>query len=120
MLRRSTPSAACDVAHAGQGLPCGTGAGCWRCQWPRPPDHRLVLDGVTAYASALWVARTGVVVAHLRLGPSSSATTSTTKRLVPSSVCQDRCANRPTITTRLPLASDSATWTAWSRQTTTG
>jgi hypothetical protein len=53
-----------------------------------------------------------VVVAHLRLGPSSSATTSTTERAVPSSACQDRCASRPTTTTRLPFASDSpASWT---------
>jgi hypothetical protein len=49
-----------------------------------------------------------LAVAHLRLGPSSSATTSITERVVPSSACQDRCASRPTTTTRLPLASDPA------------
>ena len=40
---------------------------------------------------ALLVARTGVAVAQRRLGPSSSATTSTTDRALPSSAVQLRC-----------------------------
>jgi hypothetical protein len=44
-----------------------------------------------------------VVVAHLRLGPSSSAMTSTTDRAVPSSACEDRCANRPRPPPRVAL-----------------
>ena len=61
----------------------------------------------------------GVAVAHRRLGPSSSATTSTTERALPSSAVQLRCWSRPTTTTRLPLASDWAACSAWSRQTIT-
>jgi hypothetical protein len=38
--------------------------------------------------------------------PSSSATTSTTERALPSSAVQLRCWSRPTTTTRLPLARD--------------
>jgi hypothetical protein len=60
-----------------------------------------------------------LAVAHLRLGPSSPATTSTTDRVVPSPACQDHWASRPTTTTRLPLTSDAAACTAWSRHTTT-
>jgi hypothetical protein len=41
------------------------------------PVHRLVLKSVTAYASALLIARTGVAVTHRTLGPNSSATTTT-------------------------------------------
>ena len=40
----------------------------------------------------------------MRLGPSSSATTSTVDRALPSSAVQARCWSRPTTTTRLPLA----------------
>jgi hypothetical protein len=36
-----------------------------------------------------------------------------------SKACQDRCASRPTTTTQLPLASDPAACSAWSRHTTT-
>jgi hypothetical protein len=61
----------------------------------------------------------GVAVAHRRLGPSSSATTSTTDRTLPSSAVQLRCWRRPTTTTRLPLLSDSAACSAWSRHTIT-
>src|SRR5215218_861516 len=61
----------------------------------------------------------GVAVVHRRLGPSSSATTSTTDRALPSSAVQARCWSRPTTTTRLPLLSDSAACLAWSRHTTT-
>jgi ssDNA-binding Zn-finger/Zn-ribbon topoisomerase 1 len=58
------------------------------------------------YRSELRVALVVVAVAHRRLGPSSSATTSTTERALPSSVVQARCWSRPTTTTRLPFDSD--------------
>jgi Phage integrase family len=60
-----------------------------------------------------------VAVAHRRLAPSSSATTSTTERALPSSAVQLRCWSRPTTMTRLPLASDWLACWAWSRQTMT-
>jgi len=66
---------------------------------------------------AVPLARSTVAVAHRRLGPSSSATTST-DRLVPSSACHDRWASRPTTTTRLPF-SDAAACSACTRHTTT-
>jgi hypothetical protein len=40
-------------------------------------------------------------------------------RALPSSAVQVRCWSRPRTTTRLPLASDSAACSAWSRHTTT-
>ena len=61
----------------------------------------------------------GVAVAQRRLGPSSSATTSTTDRVLPSSAVHARCWSRPTTTTRLPLDSDCAACSAWSRHTIT-
>ena len=60
-----------------------------------------------------------VAVAHRSDGPSSSATTSTTERAAPSSAVQVRCWSRPRTTTRLPLASDSAACSAWSRHAMT-
>src|SRR5919106_6810542 len=77
----------------------------------RGPPHR----------SSYWLRVVLVVVAvtHRRLGPSSSATTSTTDRALPSSAVQLRCWSRPTTTTRLPFDSDLAACSAWSRQTTT-
>src|SRR5829696_6926180 len=84
---------------------CGTDAAC------TPSDIFLTL-----YTLALLVARTGVAVAHLRLGPTSSATTSTTDRALPSPAVHVRCWSRPTTTTRLPLLSDCAACSAWSRQ----
>src|SRR5215217_7589395 len=60
-----------------------------------------------------------VAVAQRRLGPSSSATSSTTDRALPSSAVQLRCWSRPTTTTRLPFDSDCAACSAWSRHTTT-
>jgi hypothetical protein len=48
--------------------------------------------------------------------PSSSARTSTTDWALPSSAVQLRCWSRPTTTTRLPLASDSAACLAWLRR----
>lgn len=47
------------------------------------------------YVQGLLVALVVLVVAQSRLGPSWSATTSTTERLFPSSAYQDRCASRP-------------------------
>jgi hypothetical protein len=52
--------------------------------------HRLVLDGGSGLRLGAAVARTGVAVAHRRLGPSSSATTSTVDRALPSSAVQLR------------------------------
>jgi hypothetical protein len=65
------------------------------------------------------VALAVVAVAQRRLGPSSSVTTSTTDRALPSSAVQLRCWSRPTTTTRLPLAKDCAACSAWSRHTMT-
>jgi predicted dinucleotide-utilizing enzyme len=56
---------------------------------------------------------------HRRLGPSSSATTSTTERALPSSAVQLRCWSRPTTTTRLPFESDCGACLVWSRHTIT-
>src|SRR5829696_7564581 len=78
----------------------------------------LRLDVAQArYSPALVVARVGRAVVQRRLGPSSSATTSTACRALPSLAVQLRCWSRPTTTTRLPLASDSAACLAWSRRT---
>jgi len=60
-----------------------------------------------------------VAVAHRRLGPSSSATTSTMERALLSSAVHARCWSRPTTTTRLPLVNDWLACSAWSRHTTT-
>jgi hypothetical protein len=73
------------------------------------PPRRIVLVVDVApgrYSLALLVARTGVAVAHRRLGPSSSATTSTVDRALPSSAVQVRCWSRPTTTTGLPYSAD--------------
>jgi hypothetical protein len=67
------------------------------------------------YWSWLRVALVVVAVAQRRLGPNSSATTSTTDRALPSSAVHARCWSRPTTTTRLPLFSDSMACSAWSR-----
>jgi hypothetical protein len=55
----------------------------------------------------IWLLAILVVIAvdHRKLGPSSSATTSTTERALPSSAVQLRCRSRPTTTTRRPLLS---------------
>jgi hypothetical protein len=65
------------------------------------------------------VALAVVAVAQRRLGPSSSASTSTVDRALPSSAVQARWWSRPTTTTRLPLLSDWLACSAWSRHTTT-
>jgi hypothetical protein len=58
-------------------------------------------------------------VAQRRLGPISSATTSTTVRFSPWGVSQERCSRRPVTTTRVPLVIDSPMFSAISRQATT-
>ena len=60
-------------------------------------------DHTSRYSPPLLVTLTGVAVAHRRLAPSSSATTSTVDRALPSSAVQLRCCSRPMTTTRLPL-----------------
>jgi hypothetical protein len=60
-----------------------------------------------------------VAVTERRLGPSSSATTSTTERALPSSAVHLRCWSRPTTTTRSPFDKDWLACSAWSRQTIT-
>src|SRR5918995_3942710 len=77
------------------------------------------MRAVLGYRSWLPVALVVVAVAHRRLGPSSSATTSTVDRALPSSAVQLRCWSRPTTTTRLPFESDCAACSAWSRHTMT-
>ena len=57
---------------------------------------RTVASPELGYRSWLRVALVVVAVAHRRLGPSSSATTSTTDRALPSSAVQLRCWSRPT------------------------
>jgi len=91
---------------------------CWTVRTPacfaKVPHHRI---GRVGYRSELRVALVVVAVAHRRLGPSSSATTSTTDRALPSSAVRLRCWSRPT--TRLPFHGDYAASSAWSRHTTT-
>ena len=57
-----------------------------------------------------------LAVAHFRLGPSSSASISTTLRFSPSWFSQERCLRRPETTTRVPRVSVSATFSASARQ----
>ena len=65
----------------------------------RVPYRRIA--GRASYWSWLLVALV-VVVAQRRLGPSSSATTSTMDRALVSSAVQARCSSRPTTTDRSP------------------
>src|SRR5690606_1713783 len=58
-------------------------------------------------------------VAQRRLGPTSSATISTTERRSPSAVSHERCSRRPATTTRAPFSSDSLTFCARSRKQVT-
>jgi hypothetical protein len=55
------------------------------------------------YWSWLRVVLVVVAVAHRRLGPNSSATTSTTDRTLQAFAVQLCCWSRPTTMTRLPL-----------------
>jgi hypothetical protein len=64
----------------------------------RVPPRRI---GRAGYRSVLRVVLVVVAVAHRRLGPSSSAMTSTVERALPSSAVHARCWSRPTTTTRL-------------------
>jgi hypothetical protein len=58
-------------------------------------------------------------VAQRRLGPTSSAMTSTLDRFWPSSVSQERCSRRPVMIARLPFWRVSETfWPSWAQQTT--
>src|SRR6266540_1638826 len=61
----------------------------------------------------------GLAVARFRLGATSLASISTTHRLSPSWVSQQRVPSRPIITARWPLPSDSVTLAASSRQALT-
>src|SRR5215218_2790050 len=100
------------------GVPSRAGSAPARRGDPRLRGHLgfLLLDVVadvlhldvaqTRYSPALVVARVGRAVVHRRLGPSSSAMTSTVDRALPSSAVQLRCWSRPTTTTRLPLVND--------------
>src|SRR5215218_10133125 len=65
-----------------------------------PPASRIA--GRAGYWSWLLVALAVVAVAHRRLGPSLSTTTSTVDRALPSSAVQARCWSRPTTTDRHP------------------
>src|SRR5215218_1207315 len=78
--------------------------------WPRSAPRS---------ATRLRVVFSGVAIAHFRLGATSLASISVTVRLSPSLVSQERVLSRPTTTARLPLRRDSATFSAWSRQTLT-
>src|SRR5215218_2927416 len=113
------------------GVPSRAGSAPARRGDPQPRGHLgfFLLDVVadvlhldvaqTRYSPALVVARVGRAVVHRRLGPSSSATTSTACRALPSSVVQLRCWSRPMTTTRLPFERDCAACSAWSRHTIT-
>jgi len=57
-----------------------------------------------------------LAVAHLRLGPRSSASISTTVRFSPSWFSHERCLRRPVTTTRVPRVSVSAAFSARLRQ----
>jgi hypothetical protein len=67
---------------------------------PNAPVWAAMISTRPGYRSWFLVALV-VAVAQRRLGPSSSATTSTTWRALPSSAVQLRCWSQPT-TTRLP------------------
>jgi hypothetical protein len=68
------------------------------------PARRSPGRGRAGYCSPLPVVLVAAAVAQRRLGPSSSATTSTVDRALPSSAVQVRCWSRPTTTTRLPCS----------------
>ncbi len=79
----------------------------------RPPaSARFESDQVSP---PRWVLVT-LAVAHRIDGPISSMRSSTTDRLSPSWVSQVRCSSEPVTMTRIPLVSDSATFSAMSRQ----
>jgi hypothetical protein len=60
-----------------------------------------------------------LAVAHFRLGPTSSASISTTDRFSPSGVSHEFVRSLPTTTTRMPEVSDSATFSARERHAVT-
>jgi hypothetical protein len=53
-----------------------------------------------------------LAVAYRRDGPTSSTSSSITVRFSPSFVSKERCRYRPDTMTRIPLVSDSATFSA--------
>src|SRR5829696_1814010 len=67
------------------------------------PPRRIA--GRAGYWLWLLVALVVVAVAHRRLGPSSSATTSTVERALSSSAVQVRCWSPPTTTSLPPVSS---------------
>ena len=81
----------------------GTLACCSSTRVPLPHYARPA-----GYCSGLRVALVVVAVAHRRLGPSSSATTSTADRALPSPAVRVRCWCRPMTTARLPFESASS------------
>ncbi len=60
--------------------------------------------------------RETLAVALRSAGPTSSTSTSSTVRRSPSLVSQERCFSLPTTMTRMPLVSDSETFSAYCRQ----
>src|SRR6266508_3037947 len=91
----------------GTGHPGGRGRG--PRLWWRPQNGGSSLNWSPCDAPDLdLLARSTLAVAHLRLGPTSSASISVTDRLSPSGVSQLRALSWPTTITRAPLPSDSA------------
>ena len=78
---------------------------------PQSPEELELLEEREVFCT--------VAVAHFRLGPTSSASISTTVRFSPSWFSQERCLRRPVTTTRVPRVSDSAAFSASPRQTFT-
>jgi hypothetical protein len=99
LLGTVRPAAATRMPEPGLVLAAGH-EGAERCHASRPARR---IAGRPGYRSWLRVVLVVVAVAHRRLGPSSSVTTSTTERALPSSAVQLRCWRRPTTTTRLPF-----------------
>src|SRR5688500_3457841 len=97
------------------------------CARPGPGELRPGLtpaEGQNGGSSLNWpaclplvlLARSGLAVAHFRLGPASSAVTSTTERLSPSGVSQARMRSWPVTITRSPLLRESPRCSASCRQ----
>jgi hypothetical protein len=84
MATLAQPSALQDDSPAHKAANIGTDPTKRNTGMPRVPPRRI---GRVGY----WLRVVLVVVAHRRLGPNSSATTSTVERAVPSSAVQARC-----------------------------
>src|SRR6266540_1714776 len=76
-------------------------------------------DGLPFEPAPEVLVRSGLAVAHRKLGPISSASTSTTLRRSPSGVSQERALSRPTTITRSPLDRLSVAFSASCRQALT-